>query len=235
MKAVILAGGRGSRLGNLTKSIPKPMLKIGGKPILWHILKILSSNGIKEFIICLGYRGNIIRNYVSKIKENWKIDCIDTGQKTLTGRRIHLIQKKINEDIFLMTYGDGLANIDIKKLLKLHNKKKKIATVTAVSPIPRFGSIKLKNNIVVSFSEKTIQTENLINGGFFLLNRKVFDFMDLSKNVMWEQEPMSKLTKEKQLAAYHHKGFWYPIDTERDQKLLNKLYKKGAPWKIWQV
>ena len=232
MKAIILAGGKGSRLGNLTKSIPKPMLKIGGKPILWHILKILSSNGIKEFIICLGYKGEIIRNYVSKLKEKWKIDCVDTGVNTLTARRIFLIKNKINEDIFLMTYGDGLANINLMKLLRLHNKKKTIATVTAVAPIPRFGSIKIKNDIVTSFSEKTEQTENLINGGFFLLNRSVFDFMDLSKNVMWEQEPMSKLTKRKQLAAYHHKDFWCPMDTERDQKFLNKLYYKGAPWKI---
>ena len=232
MKAIILAGGKGSRLGNLTKSIPKPMLKIGGKPILWHILKILSSNGIKDFIICLGYKGYVIKKYLSNLKEKWKIDCVDTGVNTLTARRIFLIKNKINEDIFLMTYGDGLANINLKKLLRLHNKKKTIATVTAVAPIPRFGSIKIKNDIVTSFSEKTEQTENLINGGFFLLNRSVFDFMDLSKNVMWEQEPMSKLTKRKQLAAYHHKDFWCPMDTERDQKFLNKLYYKGAPWKI---
>jgi len=232
MKAIILAGGKGSRLGNLTKSIPKPMLKIGGKPILWHILKILSSNGIKDFIICLGYKGYVIKKYLSNLKEKWKIDCVDTGVNTLTARRIFLIKNKINEDIFLMTYGDGLANINLMKLLRLHNKKKTIATVTAVAPIPRFGSIKIKNDIVTSFSEKTEQTENLINGGFFLLNRSVFDFMDLSKNVMWEQEPMSKLTKRKQLAAYHHKDFWCPMDTERDQKFLNKLYYKGAPWKI---
>jgi len=232
MKAVILAGGKGSRLGSLTKSIPKPMVKIGGKPILWHILKILSSNGIKDFIICLGYKGYVIKKYLSNLKEKWKIDCVDTGVNTLTARRIFLIKNKINEDIFLMTYGDGLANINLMKLLRLHNKKKTIATVTAVAPIPRFGSIKIKNDIVTSFSEKTEQTENLINGGFFLLNRSVFDFMDLSKNVMWEQEPMSKLTKRKQLAAYHHKDFWCPMDTERDQKFLNKLYYKGAPWKI---
>ena len=233
MKVVILAGGYGTRLGEETKKKPKPLVKIGGKPIIWHIIKIYSYYGINEFIICLGYKGNVIRNYVSKIKENWKIDCVNTGANTITGKRINLIRKKINEDIFLMTYGDGLANINIKKLLKLHNKKKKIATVTAVAPIPRFGSLKLKNNVVVSFSEKIAQTENLINGGFFILNRKVFDFMDLSKNVMWEQEPMSNLTKKKQLAAYRHKGFWCPMDTERDQKFLNKLYKKGAPWKIW--
>ena len=232
MKAVILAGGKGSRLGSLTKSIPKPMVKIGGKPILWHILKILSSNGIKDFIICLGYKGYVIKKYLSNLKEKWKIDCVDTGVNTLTARRIFLIKNKINEDIFLMTYGDGLANINLKKLLRLHNKKKKIATVTAVAPIPRFGSVKLKNGLVVSFNEKMVATENLINGGFFILNRKIFDFINLSKNVMWEQEPMIKLTNKKQMSAYHHKGFWHPMDTERDQEFLNKLSKR-APWKIW--
>ena len=232
MKAVILAGGKGSRLGSLTKSIPKPMIKIGGKPILWHILKILSSNGIKEFIICLGYKGFIIKNYVSKVREKWKIDCIDTGKNTLTARRIYLIKKKITENTFLMTYGDGLANINLKKLLKLHNQKKRIVTVTAVSPIPRFGSLNLKNGIVHSFNEKIPETENLINGGFFLINKNIFDFIDLSKNVMWEQEPMRKLTNKKEMSAYYHKGFWHPMDTERDQKFLNKLYRKGAPWKI---
>ena len=232
MKAVILAGGKGSRLGYLTKSIPKPMVEIGGKPMLWHILKILSANGIKEFIICLGYKGFIIKNYISKIKGSWKIDCIETGENTLTARRIYLIKKKITENTFLMTYGDGLANINLKKLLKLHNQKKRIVTVTAVSPIPRFGSLKLRNGIVHTFNEKITGTENLINGGFFLINKNIFDFIDLSKNVMWEQEPMRKLTNKKQLSAYCHKGFWHPMDTERDQKFLNKLYRKGAPWKV---
>jgi glucose-1-phosphate cytidylyltransferase len=230
MKAIILAGGKGLRLGPISKLTPKPMVKIGNKPILWHILKLLSNNGINDFLICLGYKGNVIKKYVSTIKENWNIECVDTGLNTLTAKRIGLIKDKIKDDFFLMTYGDGLANININKLIKTHLKKKKIATVTAVAPIPRFGSIKIKNGLVSNFNEKPIDTTNLINGGFFILDKKIFDFVDLKKNVMWEQEPMMKLAKEKQLTAYHHKGFWHPMDTERDKKLLNNLFKKGAPW-----
>ena len=228
MIGVILAGGKGSRLGSLTKITPKPMVKIAGKPILWHILKILSSQGIKEFIICLGYKG-----YVSKLKAEFKVKCIKTGENTLTARRIFLIKNEIQSDRFLMTYGDGVSNINISKLIKLHKKKKRIATVTAVNPIPRFGSLRLKNDLVTGFSEKVVDENNLINGGFFILEKKIFDFIDLSKNVMWEQDPMLKLTKNKQLSAYYHKGFWHCMDTERDYKYLNKLYKKNAPWKIW--
>ena len=155
MDAVILAGGKGSRLGSLTKSTPKPMIKIGGKPILWHILKILDAHGIKNFIICLGYKGNVIKKYLKTIKrKDWKIECVNTGKDTLTGRRIHLVKNKIKSENFLMTYGDGLANIDIKQLIKTHYKKKKLATVTAVNPIPRFGSLYIKNEIVTKFDEK---------------------------------------------------------------------------------
>jgi len=232
MKAIILAGGKGLRFGSVTKSIPKPMVMIGNKPMLWHILNLLSSNGIKDFIICVGYKGEIIKKYVSSIKENWNIQCVDTGLNTLTGKRIGLIKHMIKDQYFLMTYGDGLANIDLKKLLKTHIKKKKIATVTAVAPIPRFGAIKLKSELVLSFNEKPSNTKDLINGGFFILDKKIFDFLNLKKNVMWEQDPMIELTKKKQLAAYHHKSFWHPMDTERDQVLLNKLFKNGAPWLV---
>ena len=232
MKAVILAGGKGSRFGSITKSIPKPMVKIGSKPILWHILNLLSLNGVNDFIICVGYKGNIIKKYTSTIKENWKIECVDTGLNTLTGKRIGLIKNMIKDKYFLMTYGDGLANINLKKLLNIHNKKKKIATVTAVSPVPRFGAIKFKNGLVSNFNEKPSNSNDLINGGFFILDKKIFDFLDLKKNVMWEQDPMIELTKRKQLAAYHHKSFWHPMDTERDQRFLNKLLKNGAPWLV---
>ena len=204
MIGVILAGGKGSRLGSLTKVTPKPMIKVGGKPILWHILKILSSQGIKEFIICLGYKGNIIKNYISKEKFDFNVKCVSTGENTLTARRIFLIKNEIKSERFLMTYGDGVSNINISKLLKLHIKKKKIATVTAVNPIPRFGSLRLKNDLVTGFSEKVVDENNLINGGFFILERKIFNFVDLSKNVMWEQDPMIKLTKNKELSAYYH-------------------------------
>ncbi len=233
MYAVILAGGKGSRLGSLTKSIPKPMVKIGGKPIIWHLLKILNSNGINNFIICLGYKGNVIKNYLGKLNNRWNIKCLDTGLNTLTAKRIFLVKKHIKSQKFLMTYGDGLANINLKKLYKLHCKKKKIATVTAVSPIPRFGSLVIKKNNVIKFNEKPKDNKNLINGGFFILDKKIFDIIDLNKNVMWEQEPMKILTKKKQLSAYFHSDFWHPMDTERDQKYLNELYlKKKIPWKV---
>ena len=234
MFAVILAGGKGSRLGSLTKSIPKPMVKIGGKPIIWHLLKILNSNGINDFIICLGYKGNVIKNYLKKQKYNWNIQCLETGQDTLTAKRIFLVKDYIKSQKFLMTYGDGLANINLKKLYNLHCKKKKIATVTAVSPIPRFGSLQINKNNVTKFNEKIKDNKNLINGGFFILDKKIFNVINLNKNVMWEQEPMKILTKKKQLTAYFHKSFWHPMDTERDQKYLNELsMKKKVPWKVW--
>ena len=230
MKAVILAGGKGTRFGSITKSIPKPMIKIGTKPIIWHILKLLSLRGINDFIICTGYKENIIRNYLSNIKENWKIKCIYTGLNTQTAKRIGLISKYIKEEIFLMTYGDGLSNINLRKLIKTHEKQKKLVTVTAVSPIPRFGALSIKKNIVRKFNEKPKDIKNLINGGFFIIEKKIFKYLNLKKNVMWEQEPMIKLTKDKQLAAYIHRGFWHPMDTERDQKYLNILQKKNPLW-----
>lgn len=233
MDVVILAGGKGSRLGYLTKSIPKPMVKVGDKPIVWHIMKIFASQGYKNFIVCLGYKGNILKKYISKIKENWNIRCIDTGQETLTAKRIYKIRKKINSQKFFMTYGDGLANINLKLLYKMHCKTKKIATVTAVSPLPRFGSLTIKKNIVVNFREKNKDNKNLINGGFFVLDKKIFKTLDLNKNVMWEMEPMASLTDKKQLSAYKHKGFWHPMDTDRDRELLNKLYEDNPLWKIW--
>jgi len=230
MIAVILAGGKGTRFGSITKSIPKPMIKIGNKPIIWHILKSLSLRGINNFLICTGYKEKIIRDYLSKLNENWSVKCVYTGLNTKTAKRIGLVSKYIKEDKFLMTYGDGLSNINLNKLLQTHNQKKKLATVTAVPPIPRFGAVRVSNNLVNKFNEKPKENKNLINGGFFILETKLFKKINLKKNVMWEQEPMIKLTKKKQLAAYIHKGFWYPMDTERDQNYLNELLKKNAPW-----
>ena len=230
MQAVILAGGKGTRFGFKTKFVPKPMIKIGNKPIIWHLLKLLSLRGIKEFIICTGYKEKIIKSYLLNLKENWDIKCVYTGLNTQTAKRIGLISKYIKEEEFLMTYGDGLSNINLKKLLETHRKKKKLATVTAVSPIPRFGSLKIVNNLVSKFNEKPKDHKNLINGGFFILNKKIFKILNLKKNVIWEQEPMFKLKKKNKLAAYIHKGFWYPMDTERDQKYLRVLLKQKAPW-----
>ena len=230
MIAVILAGGKGSRFGSITKSIPKPMIKIARKPILWHILKLLSLKGVSRFIICTGYKDNIIRNYVSSINEPWDIKCVYTGLNTSTAKRIGLVSKFIDQKYFLMTYGDGLSDINLKKLIKTHIKKKKLATVTAVNPIPRWGELKINNNIVKKFKEKPSKNGSLINGGFFILEKKIFKFLNLKKNTMWEQEPMIKLAKKNQLAAYIHNGFWYAMDTERDQIYLNKIFKKNPPW-----
>ena len=230
MQAVILAGGKGTRFGNVTKSIPKPMVKVGNKPIIWHILKLLSNRGIREFIICTGYKEGIIRKYLSNIKENWNIKCIYTGLNTKTAKRIGLISKYIKHDIFLMTYGDGLSNVNLRKLKITHKKNKKLATVTAVSPIPRWGALNIKNNLVTKFHEKPKDNKNLINGGFFILEKRIFNYLDLKKNVMWEQEPMIKLAKNKMLAAYIHNGFWYAMDTERDQKYLSNLLTKNPIW-----
>ena len=226
MQAVILAGGKGTRFGNITKKIPKPMIKIGNKPIIWHIIKHLSSQGVKQFIICTGYKEKIIRNYFSSLREKWDIKCVFTGLNTLTGKRIGMISKHIKGDHFLMTYGDGVSNVNLKKLIKTHIKKKKLATVTAVSPIPRFGALKISENLVKKFAEKPTDTKNLINGGFFLLKKEIFNFLDLKTNNMWEQQPMIKLTKKKQLAAYIHRDFWCPMDTKRDQEYLKDIQKK---------
>ena len=223
MQAVILAGGKGLRFGEVTKNIPKPMIKIGNKPIIWHILKYLSAQGIKQFIICTGYKEIIIRKFFLSIKENWDVKCVYTGLNTSTGKRIGMISKYIKEDHFLMTYGDGVSNVNIKKLIKRHKEKNKLATVTAVSPVPRFGALKISDNLVNKFAEKPKDNKNLINGGFFILKKEIFNFLDLKSNNMWEQLPMIKLTKKKQLAAYTHKGFWHPMDTERDQN--TKFYQ----------
>jgi len=236
MQAVILAGGKGTRLGEYTKLIPKPMVKIGNKPILWHLFKILSCNGINDFVICGGFKGEIIKNYIKTIKEKkWNIKYISTGVNTKTAKRIGMIEKEIKTNYFLMTYGDGLANLNLKKLLKFHIKQKKLATVTVVPQPPRFGSLKIKKGIVKKFDEKKINFNQLINGGFFILNREIFKKLDLKKNVMWEQEPMKKLVDLNELAAYTHKGFWQPMDTARDKEYLNKVYKnkKINTWKIW--
>jgi len=233
LKAIILAGGRGTRLIEKTKTMPKPMLKIGNKPIIWHIIKMLSVQGIEKFIICSGYRSEILEQY---FKKNKNIIVVNTGLNTKTAKRISMVRNYIEEnENFLMTYGDGLGNIKIKNLLKIHIQKKKLATVTAVLPPPRFGSIIFKNNLVTGFDEKPKDYKNLINGGFFILNQKIFKYLNLhKKDEMWEQSPMKKLTSMSQLAVHVHKDFWHPMDTLRDNIHLNKLWKNNtAPWKIW--
>ena len=255
MQVVILSGGFGSRLSEYTKTIPKPLVTIGNKPLIWHLMKFYSTYGFNDFIICAGYKGEEIKKYFLKLKKKqkinllfnnkkekqnfknqkyiWKVRVVDTGLNTQTGGRIKKIKKFINEENFFMTYGDGLSNVNIRQTLNFHYQKKKLATVTIINPKSKFGSIRTdKNNHVTNFSEKPI-TKEWINGGFFVLNRKIFKFIDNSKTI-WENLPMKRLTKSKQLVAFKHKGFWKPMDTLKDKFEMNKIWKSGkAPWNIW--
>tara|TARA_A100000164_G_C21847547_1_gene743344 strand:- start:379 stop:1083 length:705 start_codon:yes stop_codon:yes gene_type:complete len=234
MKIIILCGGKGTRLSEETKLIPKPMVKIGHKPILVHIIKIYMKYGFKDFILALGYKGKIIKEYFkSNPIKNANIDCVDTKQSTLTGGRILLLKKKIkkNED-FMVTYGDGVANINIKALINFHKKYKKIVTLTAVRPPVRFGAISIdKNNYVKNFKEKPQINNNWINGGFFVMNYSVFKFIK-DTHEMFEHRPIEKLSKLKQVKAYKHHDFWQCMDTLREKEYLNNLWFKGkAKWK----
>ena len=239
MILVIFAGGLGSRLSEETKFRPKPLVEIGSQPIIWHIMKIYSFYNIKKFIICGGYRHQQLSNYFKKIKkevakEGWEIKVINTGLRTMTGGRLKRIGNLLsdNED-FCLTYGDGLSNVNISKLIKFHKKHKKLATVLAVTPPARFGSLVLNKNIVKKFEEKILNSNNWINGGFFVLSKKVLKFIRDDKTI-WEQEPLKKIAKNKQLVAYKHKSFWSPMDTLREKIVLSKMWKKNkAPWKIW--
>ena len=257
IKLVIFAGGYGSRLSEETYLKPKPMIEIGGQPILWHIMKIYSYFGINDFIICCGYKGESIKEYFYNYKvtksdlfidliskerkvfnnydEPWKIRVIDTGINTQTGGRLKKIKKYVkDDDFFCLTYGDGLANINIHKLIQFHKKHKKLATVSACFPHPRFGVIKLsKENRVTSFKEKPNNKNSYINGGYFVLSPKVIDYIKNDKTI-WEAEPLEILSRNKNLMAFRHNDFWHPMDTLRDKIYLEKLWKsKKCPWKIW--
>ena len=226
MKIIILCGGLGSRLGDETKRIPKPMVKIGSMPILEHIMEIYNKNGFDDFILATGYKHNIIKKYFSKNRKFKKVKIINTGEKSLTGRRLHRLKKFVNnEKMFMLTYGDGLTNQKIKNLIKFHKRSGKIATLTAVRPPVRFGEIKLNRSKVVEFAEKPQATNGWINGGFFVFDQKIFNFIDNS-NVMLETKPMQKLLKKNELNAYKHYGEWQCMDTAREKKLLNEMYKR---------
>jgi glucose-1-phosphate cytidylyltransferase len=255
MKLVILAGGRGTRISEETLIKPKPLVEIGGLPIIWHIMKIYSSYGFNEFIICCGYKGYMIKEYFSnyalhtsdttidlknkKIKvhkkttENWKITLIDTGEETMTGGRILRIKDYVGEN-FCLTYGDGLSNINIKKLINYHHTKKKLATLTVVRPSARFGTVKLDKDMMVSnFLEKAEGESSWVNGGFFVLNKKIFKYLKNDQTI-WEREPMESLAKDNQLSAFKHEGFWQPMDTIREKELLDEMwYSNKALWKLW--
>ena len=255
MKAVILAGGRGIRLQEETSIRPKPLVEIGGKPILWHVMKIYSSHGINDFVICLGYLGYLIKEYfanyalhmsdvtldISKgsieVHENyaepWRITLVETGEAAMTGGRLLKIKKYLDDEAFCMSYGDGLGDVDISRLVAFHNEQKCLATVTAVRPPARFGSMELKDHLVTRFEEKPIGESGWINGGFFVLSPKVLDYIEDDMTI-WERAPVERLAAEGNLAAFRHEGFWHPMDILRDKLYLEKLWKLDqAPWKVW--
>jgi glucose-1-phosphate cytidylyltransferase len=227
MKVIILAGGFGTRIGEYTKTIPKPLISILGKPILIHIMELYAQHGFKEFYIALGYKGNVIKKYFKKNKfTDWKINLIDTGKNTMTGGRLKRLKKYINKDeTFMMTYGDGLSNVNLKKLLSFHKKNKKIATLTAVRPPARFGALKISGNNVNFFKEKSKLDEGWINGGFFVLEPKVFSLIKSDKT-FFEKEPLQILSQKSQLKAYKHRKIWQCMDTVRDKEILEKLLTK---------
>jgi len=226
MKVILLAGGFGTRLSEYTKTIPKPMISIGGKPMLFHIMKHYAKYGFKNFYIALGYKGKIIKKYFNKNFFDWNVNLIDTGKNTMTGGRLKRLKKYVGNHTFMMTYGDGISNVNLKKLLRFHKKNKKLVTLTSVRPPARFGAVKLKGQYVSSFKEKSKLDEGWINGGFFVMEPKFLNYIK-NDNTYLEREPLEKLSKKKQLVAFKHEGFWQCMDTKRDKDKLNKiLYKK---------
>lgn len=256
MKAVILAGGLGTRISEETHLKPKPMIEIGGKPILWHILKIYSAHGINEFVICCGYKGYLIKEYFAnyflhmsdvtfhmklnsmevhhKKAEPWEVTLIDTGEATMTGGRLKRVREYLGDGSFCFTYGDGVADVDMTALIAHHRSHGRLATVTAVQPPGRFGTLQIgSNNAVEAFQEKPQGDGNWINGGFFVLEPEVLDRIE-GDATLWEQKPLRSLAAENQLTAYQHQGFWQPMDTLRDRHLLEELWSNhSAPWKTW--
>ena len=222
MKVILLAGGFGTRLSEYTKTIPKPMVKINGKPIILHIMEHYARYGFKDFYIALGYKGNVIKNFFKKKFFDWNINLIKTGKNTMTGGRLKRLKKYIGTETFMMTYGDGLSNVNLKKLLKFHKKNKKLLTLTAVRPPARFGALMLKGQHVSYFKEKSKLDENWINGGFFVMEPKFFKFIK-NNNTILERGPLEKAAKKKQLMAFKHEGFWQCMDTKRDKDTLNEL------------
>lgn len=254
MKTIILAGGLGTRLAEETALRPKPMIEIGGRPILWHIMSTYAKFGYKDFLVACGYKGEIIKEYfrsytiyssdlfvnlrdgtytvANPCGPDWQVGLIDTGQETMTGGRLRRLKALVGQQTFMVTYGDGVADIDIGALVAFHRKQGKLATVTAVSPIARFGSLQLNEDRVVQFAEKPRSGEGWINGGFFVFEPPVLDYIS-SDETMLEGEPLERLASEGQLAAYRHKGFWHPMDTLRDKHFLETLWASGeAPWKV---
>ena len=256
MKAVILAGGMGTRLSEETQVRPKPMVEVGGKPILWHIMKIYSAHGVRDFVICLGYRGYMIKEYFTNYflhmsdvtidmernklevhqnnAEPWRVSLIETGDSTMTGGRLRRVRDYVGDEEFCFTYGDGIGNVDIRRLIDFHRQQGTLATLTAVQPPGRFGALVLADrDRVKHFEEKPHGDGGWINGGFFVLSPKVFEYLAGDETV-WEKEPLERLAAEGQLSAYKHDGFWQPMDTLRDKLQLEELWGTGrASWKVW--
>ena len=257
MKAVILAGGFGTRISEETDNIPKPMIRIGHKPILWHIMKMYSAHGITDFVICCGYKGYVIKEYFSNyflhmsdvtfsMKKNqmkvhhersepWTVTLVDTGENTMTGGRIRRIEQYIKDDeAFCLTYGDGVSNINITELINFHKQQQTLATLTAVYPPARFGALDISNGKVNSFKEKPQGDGNRINGGFFVLSPKVIDLIK-NDSTVWERYPMQTLAQQGEMSAFEHNDFWQPMDTLRDKNHLEELWETGeSPWKVWE-
>lgn len=258
MKLVILAGGYGTRLGEVSKLTPKPMVEIGGKPIIWHIMKIYSQYGIKDFVICLGYKGNVIKDYFLNYKTirndftidysndsiefhnsyaetDWRVTLVNTGYETLKGGRLKKVEQYLDDDINLLTYGDGVSNINIEELIKFHKKNKKIVTISGVHPPARFGELKFDGDILTSFEEKTQTSQGYINGGFMVFDRQLLNYLSTDDNCDLEYGIFEKLAKEGKMAVYKHDGLWACMDTERDIDRLNNLWREGkAFWKNWE-
>lgn len=255
MKAVILAGGLGTRIAEETSLRPKPMVEIGGKPVLWHVMKIYSSHGINDFIICLGYKGYVIKEYFANYflhtsdvtfdlannrmdvlhrhAEPWRVTLVDTGEATQTGGRLKRVRDYIGAEDFCLTYGDGVADVDIGALVAFHRRQKTLATLTASQPPGRFGALDMDGHLITAFREKPQGDGAWINGGFFVLSPPALDLID-GDDTAWEREPLERLAAQGQLSAYQHKGFWQCMDTLRDKKLLESLWESGrAPWKSW--
>jgi glucose-1-phosphate cytidylyltransferase len=256
MKVVILAGGLGTRLSEETGVRPKPMVEIGGKPILWHIMKLYSAHGLNDFIVCLGYKGYLIKEYFANyylhmsdvtidIRQNklevhqnssepWCVTLVETGEQTMTGGRLRRVQRYVGQEDFCMTYGDGLSDVDVTDLLRFHRTEGRLATVTATVPPSRFGRLDVEHHAVQRFLEKPEGEAGWINGGFFVLSPRVFDYVERDDTI-WEREPLERLAREGQLTAYQHRGFFQPMDTLRDKQHLEDLWDRGkAPWKIWR-
>ena len=234
MKIVILAGGLGTRLSEETKLIPKPMVEIGKKPMLWHIIKYYRSYGFKEFIIASGYKSKIIEKYFKKNFLDVRVKVINTGKYSLTGHRIYRLKKILQKETFMLTYGDGLSNINIKNLINHHKRNKKLATISIVRPPARWGAVKLKNNDVKSFEEKNNKNEGWVNGGFMVFEPEVFNYFNNKINSVLERDVFNLLIKDRNLSAFKHNDFWQCMDTLREKTILNKLWESNkAPWKVW--